>query len=146
MQVKGITDIELKAAAAEVGVEIELETLNIDGTRHRVKLYPKPPESAYTPADNRRAGEAGDAPYQRVSVHNDTRRVNAVCWHGFRDFFRACFRRQPDAIFRTAMDTWKGSDDFEMRYRHSGAKNIGSPIHQVCAAEACRCPESGTAR
>jgi len=91
--------------------------------------------------------ERGDAHYQRESAGygNAGRRVHAVCWHGFRDYFRAVFSKAPDAVFRTAYDTWRGSDDFEARYRESGHRNIGSPIAPVSAAEACRCLEAGLA-
>jgi hypothetical protein len=91
--------------------------------------------------------ERGDSPFQRESVGygSASRRVHAVCWHGFRDFFRAVYRREPGAVFRTAVATWRGSDDFEARYRASGHKNVGSQAVPVAMAEACRCPDSGRA-
>ena len=89
--------------------------------------------------------ERGDGPYQRESIgfHTGGRRVrvSAVCWHGFRDFFRAVYRREPGAVFRTSVDTWHGSEDFESRYRESGHRNIGSQAAPVTMASACRCPE-----
>jgi hypothetical protein len=76
-------------------------------------------------------------------MYGNDRRVHAVCWHGFRDFFRAVYRQEPNAKFVTAMDTWKNSEDFEERFRETGFKNIGSMMCPVAAAEACRCPDSG---
>jgi len=135
----------LERAARDVGVRVEINSLS--ATRHRVKVLPDVPSRCYTPAGHRRKGDAGDAPYQRESVGYGSagRRVHAVCWHGFRDFFRAAFEHTPDAIFRTALDTWRGAQDFEARYAFSGTKNIGAPSAPTHFAEACRCPESGYA-
>lgn len=148
--------ITLRDAAHEIGVVVDMSTLNAAGTRHQVKLYPQTPIELYRPACKRcrerniRAcrcrrwpDERGDARYQRTSARGNDHRVHAVCWHGFRDFFRAVYRIEPDARFRTAMDTWRGSADFEARFRQTGYKNIGSQMCPVSAAEACRCPESG---
>lgn len=143
MQARFITREDIEAAAAEIGVRVEIDTLNAAGDRHKVKLFPLVPVEAYTPSGRRRRGENGDAPYQRVGVMNDGRRVNAVCWHGFRDFFRACYRRAPDAVFRTAVATWKGSQDFEERYRATGYANVGSMMFPIAHANVCRCPDSG---
>lgn len=135
----------LTDAATAIGVRADVETLNAKGTRHRVKLYPIPPATAYTASGRRRKGDAGDAPYQREAVGFGSagRRVHAVCWHGFRDYFRAVYRVEPLAVFRTAVDTWRGSEDFEARHRESGFRNIGPPIAPVEMVNACRCPESG---
>ncbi len=137
MIAKDITRETLEVAAAEIGVTIQTTTLNQKGTRHRVKVNP----GSWKDADT------GDRKYQRESAgyNGGSRRVAAVCWHGFRDYFRACFEREPNAVFRTAMDTWDGSEDFEERYRESGHRNIGSAYFPTGACEACRCPESGRA-
>ena len=148
MQVKGMSTQELIDAANEVNVKAEIDPLNQNKTRHRVKLFPNPNPEAFTKGGNRRAGEAGDAPYQRISasVFQGERRVHAVCWHGFRDFFRACFKRQPEAIFRTAMAVYDGQAGFERVYPETGYRNIGSHMYPMSACEACRCPDSGEAR
>ena len=54
------------------------------------------------------------------------RRVWAVSWRGHRDFMRAVFALDPNATFRTAIDTWRDSEDFENRHENSGERNIGS--------------------
>ena len=137
----------LEKAAAEVGVTVVVTALSNSGLRHRVKVSPLVPEECYTKGGYRRKGDAGDAPYQRESVgmYSNERRVNAVCWHGFRDFFRAVYEVEPGAKFYTAMDKWLGSEDFEDRFAASGCRNIGSAYMPVAAAEACRCPERGYA-
>lgn len=147
MYASKVTRETLEHAAYNVGVRADIDTLNSAGTRHRVKLYPDVPARCYTPRGRRRKGENGDAPYQRESVGWGTagRRVHAVCWHGFRDYFRAVFEKEPDAIFRTSLDTWRGSADFEARFPASGHKNIGPPIAPIPMADACRCPDRGYA-
>lgn len=139
-----VSKADLLAAAADVGVMLDMRALNATDSRYRVKVNPDPVQwpSAFTASGKRRAGEKGDVGYQRENALTG-RRVNAVCWHGFRDFFRAVYKRNPAAVFRTAIDTWKGSEDFEARYRPSGERNVGSIMYPVCAAGNCRCPERG---
>ena len=127
MIASGITKEQLLVAAFKVGVELDASRLNQAGTRHRVKVNPQRPNK-----------------YQRINALTG-RRVHAVCWHGFRDFFLACFEQAPQAVFRTAMDTWNGAEDFEKRYRASGHRNVGSQMYPICAAENCQCGEEGMA-
>jgi hypothetical protein len=168
MLASGITRQAIEEAAASIGVRADVSTINAKGTRHRVKLYPIVPPEAYrvvrskgcpartclagepcyhAPRMRRHSDSRGDAPYQRESVGygNAGRRVHAVCWHGFRDFFRACFERFPDAVFRTSLDVWRGSADFEARFRDSGHRNVGPRIAPVSIVDACRCPDVGCA-
>jgi hypothetical protein len=145
MTATGVTREVLEAAAAEVGVRAEIEPLSQSGTRHRVKLYPVPPPEAYTKGGRRRPGKRGDARWQRTSASafNDDRRVNAVCWHGFRAFFRAVYRMEPHAIFRTAAATYKGAEHFEAIHPSTARRNIGSNFRPVNMGEACRCEAVG---
>jgi hypothetical protein len=136
----------LESAAVKVGVRAEIRTLNQKGTRHNVKLFPQTEPSMFTPAGRRRTGEQGDARYQRESVGmNAGRRVNAVCWHGFRDYFRAVYEQDAAVTFRTAVDTWRNAADFEQRFAASGHRNIGSQMFPQSMADACRCPDRGYA-
>jgi len=139
-----ITADTLERAAQEIGVTLDMTSLS--RTQHRVKVNPLVPETCYSASGRRYRDERGDAPYQRTSSSGfrSDRRVSAVCWHGFRDFFRACYRIEPNAVFRTGMATWKGSEHFEENFQESGHRNIGSQMYPMAAAEACRCPESGS--
>jgi hypothetical protein len=133
----------LENAASKVGVVAEIRPI---GRRFNVKLFPMVTADMLTPSGRRRAGDQGDAKYQRESVGMSAgRRVNAVCWHGFRDYFRAVFAETPDAIFRTAVAVWNGSEDFEARFPETGHRNIGSQAFPQMMADACRCPERGYA-
>jgi hypothetical protein len=51
------------------------------------------------------------------------------------------FEHEPDTVFRTALDTWNGSADFEARFRESGWRNIGSQFMPQNTADACDCGE-----
>lgn len=151
-----VTRATLESAAEKIGVAVDITTLNTAGTRHRVKVNSAPTESNYriaTARDGRTyqvryRDERGDAPYQRESVgySHAGYRTHAVCWHGFRDFFRAVYASTPCATFRTSVDTWRNAEDFEARFPASGHRNIGPPIAPVPMADACRCPDRGYAR
>lgn len=116
--------ITLMRAAEEVGVSLDTSA---KGRQFRVKVNP------------------GARPnrYQRINAVTG-RKVNAVCWHGFRDFFLAVYRIEPGAKFVTAVDTWKNSADFEARFRESGYRNVGSMMYPVRAIDNCTCPDSGS--
>ena len=139
-----VTRETLELAAREVGVVLDMDAMSASGRRFRVKVNP----GARWPILGPRGGKRGMRhKYQRISASyfNQGRRVWAVCWHGFRDFFRAVYDREPGAIFRTALDTWKGSEDFEARFPTSGHKDIGAPIAPIAWCEACECGEEGLA-
>lgn len=144
MQASNVSASTLREAAEAVGVSVDIHTLNAKGTRHRVKVNPGAKEPILGP----RGGKIGTThKYQATSrsVFRQGRRVHAVCWHGFRDYFRAVYAIEPDAVFRTALDTWRGSRDFEARFADSGHRNVGAPIMPISACEACECPDSGYA-
>ncbi len=134
----------LEYAARVVGVHADISSV---GRRFRVKLRPLVTPDMLRSSGRRYPDERGDARYQREAVGYGSagRRVHAVCWHGFRDFFRAVFDQESDAVFRTALDTWRGAEDFEKRFAATGYKNIGPRIAPVSIASACRCPDRGIA-
>ncbi len=144
MLASNVSRVTLEYAARAVGVRADISPV---GRRFRVKLRPVVTPDMLAPSGRRYRDERGDARYQRevVGYGSAGRRVSAVCWHGFRDFFRAVFAQESDAVFRTALDTWRGAEDFEKRFAESGHKNIGPRIAPVCIAEACRCPDRGIA-
>jgi hypothetical protein len=65
-------------------------------------------------------------------------RVNAVCWHGHRDFFRALFKIHPRCIIKTRQITYRGSKDFELNYHESDIE-LGSTFYPLRHSEACKC-------
>ena len=125
----------VERAANSVGVSVNIrhtgpsrgggETLSV-----KVNL-PDGPEGS--PNDRER--------YRRIS--HSGRKINAVCWHGFRDFFRALFEYTPDAVVKTALATYAGSKGFEATFPATGAKNIGSMFEPMAIADACLCADCG---
>lgn len=85
----------------------------------------------------------GQRKYQRLSANNfmPQRRVAAVCWHGHRDFFRALFKRCPDAQIVTAVARYHGREDFETKFEATGDQNIGSQWYPMLYRDACECQE-----
>jgi hypothetical protein len=144
MRAAKVSETTLRKAAEEIGVTLEIDPV---GRQFRVKLFPLVTETMARASGRRFPDARGDAAYQRESVGYGSagRRVNAVCWHGFRDFFRAVYQIEPGAIFRTAVDTWRGSEDFEKRFAGTGHRNIGPQIAPAMMADACRCPDRGYA-
>lgn len=136
----------LEDAAEWVGVHLEIKPLPGRENRWRVKLYPELLRKHFTVSGRRLKGEPGNAKYQRIGVGLGSagRRINAVCWHGFRDFFRACYAREPEAVFITAITKYRGAEDFESRYRDTGSRNVGSQFEPASFASACSCPERGS--
>lgn len=141
MIASNVSRATLEDAASRLGVEVEVSTLNTKGTRHRVKVNPGGylSNGPYVTASGRKG--TPNRRYQRISPNG--RRVAAVCWHGFRDYFRAVFEIEPKAVFRTALETWRGKEDFESRYRVTASRNIGSMMQPMMMADACVCPDAG---
>ena len=120
MIAQNITKEQLIEAANKVGVSLNLTTKTQNGLTHRVKV------------------NLEDKKYQRRGFHNN-RKVHAVCWHGFRDFLRACYELSPNAKFKTSVATYKHAGDFEKNFPITGYKNIGSQAFPMYYQNACDC-------
>jgi hypothetical protein len=78
---------------------------------------------------------------RRLHSRSEQRTVpGRVCWHGVRDFLRALYDLVPDARVRTAMATYRDSEDFERAYPETYTKEseymgymMQAPIYQSCA-------------
>lgn len=82
------------------------------------------------------------APGQRRSASAfSARRINAVCWHGYRDALIELFNINPNAKVRTAMAKYLGRESFYREYPKTGYQNIGAPIAPVTMPELCDCSE-----
>lgn len=123
MIARNISAEHITEAAQRAGVAVSIER---KGRGWSVKVDPSPTE----PGRYQRIGRSG-------------RRVHAVCWHGFRAFFKAAYALAPDATFRTILATYEGAGDFERRYRLTGTEQRGGGVR---ACDQCSCPEQGTAR
>lgn len=75
------------------------------------------------------------------------RRLNAVCWHGHRDFFRCLFEQAPGAIVETVIANTEQvkytADNFEAVYFETGDINCGSIAQPLAYRDTCKCEEAG---
>jgi len=121
----------IRTAIEEVeNIRVEdMRSLNAKGTRYRMKLS--------VHSSKARFGK------RSTSAFRAGRRIHALCWHGFRDAFRAAFTVDPDAVFSTALAVWKGKEHFEANYMESGYKVCGAPIAPYTHCMACCCADGG---
>lgn len=137
MKAWGVTEAEIRAAAAEVGLTVYSDWRGTgivkDGRALRFRLGLDSMQPRH---------DDGDLPYQRHSTNRSAiiagRRIAAVCWHGHRDFMRALFRMQPEARIKTALADYRGVADFEMKYRDTQGEGNR---YNLAYGQACGCSE-----
>lgn len=129
----------LQAAAKKVGVVAEIDSTTRAGRTHRVKLRPLVRPEWRTPAGRLRNAMRSKFKYFRMRVGSDSLLSSALCWHGFRDFFRAVFAIEPSARFVTKLATYDTVVGFERDFPDTSEKNIGSQFAPMAIADACRC-------
>lgn len=93
----------------------------------RFRLVPKITPDMRTPKGRlrRKNGAPLPTPYTRLNSRQ-TRRVNAVCWHGHRDFMLTLFNLLPDLTLYTALATYRGRDHFLSTHNSTRYHNHGS--------------------
>ena len=104
---------------------------SISGNCYRVKLVKK--------KENKN--------YQRKGFYNNKngtpRKVNAICWHGYRDFLTALYKIYSDLRVFTSMSTtqitYNNKQDFELKYPDTANINIGSMVQPLSYKDACFC-------
>ena len=83
--------------------------------------------------------------YQRIGYYNNKdgskRKVNAICWHGFRDFISEIYKFHPHVRVVSSTATYLNKQDFEYKYPNTAYKNIGSHFEPMYYASACLCNE-----
>jgi hypothetical protein len=108
-------------------LEIEIDYNSISGNCYRVKLNKK--------KENKN--------YQRKGFYNNKngtpRKVNAICWHGFRDFLTELYKVYSDLRVFTAQITYNNKQDFELKYPDTANINIGSMVQPLNYEDACFC-------
>ena len=120
MKAWGTTEQDIRASADEVGLAIHSDDVTPVGRALQFRLALGPDKDSY------RSIKRG-------------RRIAAVCWHGHRDFFRALYRRSPEARIKTALADYRGTDDFERIFPATGQGNVGSWAEPQAAQDACDC-------
>lgn len=124
---------QLQQAAQKVGTEI-IEYRQAGGTGVRFRL-----------------GLAPDKKWRRKSASpfSQGRKVNAVCWHGHREFFRELFKLSPESRVQTAQtrrfakgERFYTVDNFERVFEDTDV-NIGSQMAPMYYSEACQHDHEG---
>ena len=124
---KNKSDFEnsINQIANKLGIEIDYNS--ISGNCYRVKLNKK--------KENKN--------YQRKGFYNNKngtpRKVNAICWHGFRDFLTELYNIYSDLRVFTAQITYNNKQDFELKYPDTANINIGSMVQPLSYKNACFC-------
>ena len=113
-------------------LEIEIDYNSISGNCYRVKLVKK--------KENKN--------YQRKGFYNNKngtpRKVNAICWHGYRDFLTELYKIYSDLRVFTAQITYNNKEDFELKYPDTANINIGSMVQPLSYKDACFCGNETT--
>jgi len=122
----------LMTAAHQVRVSINNLRRNENGRGYRFTLHLR--SDLYF----RRGTYIEYAPYTRLN-HRLTRTVSAVCWHGHRDFFSACYALNPGLRFTTAFADYFNLKDFKDRYPNTYYRNIGFQMEPCHYGDACYC-------
>ena len=109
----------------KLGIEIDYNS--ISKNCYRVKLNKK--------KENKK--------YQRKGFYNNKngspRKVNAICWPGFRDFLTELYKIYSDLRVFTAQITYNNKQDFELKYPDTATINIGSMVQPLNYEDACFC-------
>lgn len=77
------------------------------------------------------------APGQRRSWQG--RRINATCWHAYRDVLIEVFNINPNAKVRTSMAKYLGKDSFYEEFPKTAWQNIGSHVQPITMPQCCNC-------
>ena len=131
--IRGVTADQLRDAAAEVGVLLRYITPKGRGWQLTLK-----PDVQRRPSKHGYGRILPETRYQRRGVYKG-QRIDAVCWHGHRDFMRAIFQMNPDAVIISSWARYNGSVDFEEKLQETGRRNLGSVVCPMYAQEACFC-------
>ena len=130
MRIKGIEEIQLRAAVAIAGGLYYDKNLTF---RREPKRQGGWLHFTLGVKNCRKPGAHRAAPSGRRTV--------AACWHAHRDVMRAIFNIAPDAILHTALASYLGSDSFEHEFPATGTANAGSIAQPIQRQRCCACPD-----
>ena len=125
--VKNEDDFETTVNGVVDSLKISVEKNYVSSNCMRVKLVKK--------KENKN--------YQRTGFYSNKngtpRKVNAICWHGFRDFLTEIYKYHPKIRVVTAQITYLNKEDFEKKYPQTAVINIGSQMQPLNYEDACLC-------
>jgi hypothetical protein len=128
MKIWNVYDDEIREIAAEVGLKIHGD-YGGRGIRRVGRAY------QFRLALNERLDD-GTLRFQRLGFSG--RGIHLVCWHGYREFFFALYRRFPDAYIRTGVTTYMNREHFRRSYRETQGLTV-SGWAGVHADSGCVC-------
>jgi hypothetical protein len=103
----------LWSIAGKLGIDLDMN--QVSGNCHRVKL---------------KLGTSKK--YQRLGFSRNKdgsrKKVNAVCWHGYRDFLKELYLISGTFRVVTAQATYNNIEDFYNKFESTGNNNIGSMV------------------
>ena len=124
---KNITNFNAILYEIKLKLNIEIDYNAISNNCYRVKLIKK--------KENKN--------YQCKGYYNNKngtpRKVNAICWHGFRDFLIELYKLNSSFRVVTAQITYNNKEDFELKYPDTANINIGSMVQPLNYGNACFC-------
>ena len=124
---KNITNFNTILHEIKLKLNIDIDYNAISNNCYRVKLIKK--------KENKN--------YQRKGFYNNKngtpRKVNAICWHGFRDFLIELYKLNSSFRVVTAQITYNNKEDFELKYPDTANINIGSMVQPLNYGNACFC-------
>ena len=124
---KNITNFETILNEIKLKLNIDIDFNSISKNCFRVKLNKK--------KENKN--------YQRTGFYNNKdgspRKINAICWHGYRDFINELYTINENLRIVSAQATYLNKEDFLNKYPDTAYNNIGSIMQPMNYADACLC-------
>ncbi len=121
MQIKGLTISQLELCASKIGIQLYDARINNDYVLCRLQLKS-----------------------EQYRKYKGTRKVWAVCWHGYRDFFIEVYKVNEDSIIDTMFAKYNSLEHFYYTYPETGNINVGSKMNPIPHNKACQCyPRTG---
>lgn len=125
MYINGITFELAEKIAEELGIRIKnTAQQKMYGKYFQCRLFPLPKSDKFRKLSS--------------SCLDDTRRCNAVCWHGHYYFMLGIFHVNPNAVIKTCKITYHGVMDFQAKY-HDTMYESRLGMMQLPYVECCDC-------
>ena len=129
MMISNATELQVKCAAESIGAKAVVGTVM---SKNRFRFVIRPDKLALN-GDGREIFRSISRGWSQ-----DGHKINAICWHGHRDFFRELFRINPDAVVKTQHATYE-SETFEDVFPATGRIVRGPPIAPSRLIDWCNC-------
>lgn len=142
MIVTGVTTSELSSAVDKLNASTYANNLTLSvgreysPNRFSCRVIPAESGARIFPKSSRQS-----APGARKSWSG--RRINAACWHAYRDVIGAVFAINPNARVYTGMAKYRGVEGFHANYPATAHVNVGSVMQPAYMPDLCDCDHYG---